>query len=612
MLNQQLKELMEYYFNDAPVGEYAMLVKGSWGSGKTHFVKEFLKRYGRKHFYISLNGIRTVDAINNAILAEAYPVLHGEKMKLAKKVLKGVFAASLRMNVFDSDDGNAEIQLNAQFKFEDFYDGPNGTGSAIVVLDDFERCSVECSELLGFVCNLVEEAKCKVIVLADTNQLSDKTIFDERKERVFGTELTLKPDYCQAITTFISDIENVRLRKFLEAKQSDVVELLQSSGVHNLRHLKYAIFQFERLVNNLNKEEFLDERVGNQILFLLIAFTIEQRAGSITCLTDLKNAIFPSTFSRSENVPLEEKPSLSFSVKYPQIRFFDTIVAPELWAIFVFDGLIDSESWKSAIEIALGRNETNWAKVWDLWDLDLQTFDKAVEGLQHDIEKLNFEHPYEIIHAVCLMRFLCEETILGEKFDILDIEANVLNKLPNYIVDLEPEVVERASSERSPDNFAGKAFYNRDKECVRRFIKKFQKILQKQHKKVYENLVDSLPSVLEQGTVEFAHISGQISKKIRMLDDFYFFKLLDKERTADALFKASSLNFNIRSVGNFFKDVFQECKHQNRIFDDEQEALTSFIEHLELRLDGDTPIICKIKLGNLINQLRGLLTSPVD
>lgn len=54
----------------------ALLLNGSWGSGKTFYIKNslipFLKNKNKKAIYISMYGIQNTEALSKAIFTESY------------------------------------------------------------------------------------------------------------------------------------------------------------------------------------------------------------------------------------------------------------------------------------------------------------------------------------------------------------------------------------------------------------------------------------------------------------------------------------------------------------------------------------------------------------
>ena len=67
-----LQDYLNYYVGvDEP--EYAVLVTGAWGVGKTFQVRSFLPQ--STSYYVSLYGLTTTEAIHEAVLAEMAPAV---------------------------------------------------------------------------------------------------------------------------------------------------------------------------------------------------------------------------------------------------------------------------------------------------------------------------------------------------------------------------------------------------------------------------------------------------------------------------------------------------------------------------------------------------------
>ena len=76
--NKHIEEYLDYYFDGKKKFEYAVLLNGAWGSGKTWFVKQYLEKkkdQGKKICYVSLNGITKTSLIDEAIFKSIHPIL---------------------------------------------------------------------------------------------------------------------------------------------------------------------------------------------------------------------------------------------------------------------------------------------------------------------------------------------------------------------------------------------------------------------------------------------------------------------------------------------------------------------------------------------------------
>lgn len=91
--NKNINDFLDYYFSFAQEPEYAVLIKGPWGSGKSWFVQkalERLKQNGGKYLYVSLYGMISFDDIENSFFEQMHPILSSKGMKLTAKIAKGL------------------------------------------------------------------------------------------------------------------------------------------------------------------------------------------------------------------------------------------------------------------------------------------------------------------------------------------------------------------------------------------------------------------------------------------------------------------------------------------------------------------------------------------
>ncbi len=86
---EELKKIIEDYVKTEQT-DYAVLIKGSWGSGKTHFFKNQLSRViercSLKPLYISLYVISKLEDLSKTIILAMFPSLH---KKPVEKLVSG-------------------------------------------------------------------------------------------------------------------------------------------------------------------------------------------------------------------------------------------------------------------------------------------------------------------------------------------------------------------------------------------------------------------------------------------------------------------------------------------------------------------------------------------
>ena len=331
-----VKAIRDYVNNDK--ANYAVLINGVWGSGKTYLYehelkKEILKTENGKsnrkaNIYISLYGITSVEQLSKELLISFLMEvkLRGDKnkKKLNKQMNRamGIFSKTFSFSInglsIDIDKGIEEIKNNIQFK------------DMIISFDDFERCNIPVNELFGVINNLVEHCNCKVIILADEDNIgkmyantnveakyltllsgrslkvnenqtaqgnkeganaitikelkefneemySENYIYRDIKEKVIGLSLRYTPILKDEFETIISDTVNLpKLSEKLFQKKEEILECMDKCDNSNIRIMKIWLINFERIYKVIEKNftDALYERYFDEIFDRFAVYSI--------------------------------------------------------------------------------------------------------------------------------------------------------------------------------------------------------------------------------------------------------------------------------------------------------------------------------------------------
>lgn len=197
MYSEEIKNVITEYLKN-PRAEYAVLIDGDWGSGKTYFLTHSLieimknidnpKKNKRKYAYVSLYGLKSIDEISKEILFNFLGTKNKEKVKTANAVME---TAS---NILTASIGLINIDLSKAKDILEKIDINNW----IICFDDLERCCLPINEVLGYINRLLEHNKCKVIVLANEKEIG-KINLNQRLEEKYqvilsGRKLHLNKD----------------------------------------------------------------------------------------------------------------------------------------------------------------------------------------------------------------------------------------------------------------------------------------------------------------------------------------------------------------------------------------------------------------------------------
>lgn len=164
---------------DENIYNYAVMIAGEWGCGKTYFVRKTLipeiskhedqkpKDIKRRVIYISLYGVNSVDEISKQIIVNAYLEKEGkakELIQIGSKIV-GVALSLLPALGVNIDEKNLSGKLSELLQIKNI----------ILVFDDLERCDCPINEVLGYINAFVEQEGIKVILIANEKEIGHIT-----------------------------------------------------------------------------------------------------------------------------------------------------------------------------------------------------------------------------------------------------------------------------------------------------------------------------------------------------------------------------------------------------------------------------------------------------
>ena len=85
--NKHIEDYLQYYCDPSHALDYAVMLTGPLGSGKTFLINRFLVKRAKngspKNFYVSLYGLTSFRQIDEALERQLHPVLSSKGMKIA-------------------------------------------------------------------------------------------------------------------------------------------------------------------------------------------------------------------------------------------------------------------------------------------------------------------------------------------------------------------------------------------------------------------------------------------------------------------------------------------------------------------------------------------------
>ena len=487
-INKHVYQALETYCNLTVEPEYAVLLKGSWGCGKTHFVEEFMNKHSEfKFLFVSLYGVASVDAIEDKFFQQLNPVLSSKKMVLAGKIGKGLLKGTLRLDLDDDGkpDGAAKIGV-PDINIADYL---TNTQNCILVFDDLERCSMQLDQILGYINYFVEKDGYKVIVIADEEKLHEKEIVDDTnrsdahrksiplsyasiKEKLIGKTLHLESDI-DRVFDILSDktITNEDLKKEVVENKQLLIDIYKQSEYENLRSLRKIFIEFNSLFSLLNDEVKSNSQLISHLLQIYTVLSMEVYSGNLipTEICKILGDDGHIAELADDEVEQTESDLKKISDKYI-LNLDETLINVSDWQSWFNKGVVDRERINQTLMKSLYFQNTNapeWKRLLKLYDLEQSELDSLKLSIWKSFSNDEIIDIGAIKHVVSTFLYLAREGLISKSIvDVLSESKVILNQL---IDNNKIEIPDSFDPEFDFGGYDGFAFISRDTNEFKEF-----------------------------------------------------------------------------------------------------------------------------------------------
>ncbi|MGU5654196.1 P-loop NTPase fold protein [Aeromonas allosaccharophila] len=334
--NLHIEEFLKYYYSFEQEPGYAVLLKGKWGAGKTWFINQTLKSLAQedgKYLYVSLYGITSFEEIEDEFFKPLHPLLSSKSMTLTGKIAKGLLKATLKIDL--DGDGKADGSVSAQAPELNLPDYLTNTSGFAIVFDDLERASINLESLLGYINHYVEHQGYKVIIIANEEEIlahqeqrgDFKHAYRKIKEKLVGKTFEINTDLSGALVNFISEVKNHDAQSLYNKNINLISEIYENSQYQNLRHLKQALWDFERFLSFVSQDASSKDGLLDHLLKIFLILSFEIKSGSILPkdISNFKTSYFSGLLDRDSNKK-EETPYQRVSKKYKNVSLRDLLI----------------------------------------------------------------------------------------------------------------------------------------------------------------------------------------------------------------------------------------------------------------------------------------------
>ncbi len=538
--------------------DYAVMINGEWGSGKTYFWNHKIRRKiesmelnGKRYktIYMSLYGISNLEEISKKIFIET--------TQLMDKNLKKYMDNNGQVNIpeyaktgLDMANFFGVTQNGDKIDYKDFF----STDDKVLCFDDLERANVDVIDILGYINNFVEHDHIKTIIICNEKELSTKLknsnlemktfiatylldkegslvkktdkpmveriqdtieyVFDKAndyeriKEKLIGETFEYAPEFNYIINGILMRYEKYPdLIRFLRENTNLIIATFNKSGTRNLRILKHALNDFKKIFDMVNKSyPNTNHRVMQTMLIFTIAISFEIKAGKVTKdkfinigSNEEYKAILVSSrvFMDNRQFYIKEFDNnyyYNFKAEYRFFKFIEIYVRTRIFNMRVF---------KENMEVIINTVDTDKLPGYkrllteEYWKISDDQFDKIIEEVLEDVKNGRIK-PIEIVKLFAYFSYFIKKDLIN--YDIKTIKSVFINGLNLSSLNAEycPNVEEEL------DSISIKEVGYEMEEILKYFVNVNEALKDKMYTEKAEEIFKFIPMKMEQFYDKFA------------------------------------------------------------------------------------------------------------
>ena len=544
-----VESILDYIRSDYT--DYAVMLNGEWGSGKTHFWNNKIKKKiesmqlnGKRYttIYMSLYGISNLEEISKKIFMETTQLMDKNLRRFMNSKGQETIPEYAKTGI-DMANFFGVTQNGNKLDYAEFF----STDDKVLCFDDLERANVDVIDILGYINNFVEHDHIKTIIICNEKELATKLkssnlemktfiatylldkqnelnksdkpmvekiqdkiehVFDKAndyeriKEKLIGETFEYAPKFDYIINGILMRYENnPDLIRFLRENTGIIISTFNRSGTRNLRILKHALNDFKKIYEMVNKSyPNTSNRVMQTMLIFTIAVSFEIKAGKITkekFINIKDNEEYKSILVSSRILmdnrqfyikEFDQNYYYNFKAEYRFFKFIEYYVRTRIFDMKLFKENMDTIRNTVDTENLPGYKRLLTEEYWKISDDD---FEAVIEDIIKDVK----EGKIKLIDMVKIFAYFSYFSRKGLiKYDLKTLKSmffngmNISSLTSEYCSNIEEELGKIAIEEVEEDM----------EEILKHFYKLNDQLLDKKYKEKAEEVMKCIPMKMEQ------------------------------------------------------------------------------------------------------------------
>ncbi len=544
-----VESILDYVRSDYT--DYAIMINGEWGSGKTYFWNNKIKKKieslqlnGKRYttIYMSLYGISNLEEISKKIFIETTQLMDKNLRKFMDANNQTTIPEYAKTGL-DMANFFGVTQNGDKLDYADFF----STDDKVLCFDDLERANVDVIDILGYINNFVEHDHIKTIIICNEKELATKLkssnlemktfiatylldkqgelnkadkpmvekiqekiehVFDKAndyeriKEKLIGETFEYAPKFDYIINGILMRYENDQdLIRFLRENTRLIITTFKRSGTRNLRILKHSLNDFRKIYEMVNKNyPNTSHRVMQTMLIFTIAISFEIKAGKVTkdkFINIQDNEEYKSMLV-SSRVLLDNRQFYikefdsnyyyNFKSDYRFFKFIEYYVRTRIFDMKIFKK--DMENIRNTVDI---ENLPGYKRLLteEYWKISDDEFEKVIKSIIEDVKAGNIAL-IDIVKIYAYFSYFVKKGLID--YDIKTLKSVFLNGM--NIASLKSEYcanVEEELAKIAVDNWKDDM-----EEILQHFNNLNMQLLEKQYKEKAEEIFKCIPMKMEQ------------------------------------------------------------------------------------------------------------------
>lgn len=544
-----VESILDYVRSDYT--DYAIMINGEWGVGKTHFWNNKIKKKidsmqlnGKRYttIYMSLYGISNLEEISKKIFIETTQLMDKNLRKFMDATGQNTIPEYAKTGL-DMANFFGVTQNGDKIDYSDFF----STDDKVLCFDDLERANVDVIDILGYINNFVEHDHIKTIIICNEKELATKLkssnlemktfiatylldkqgelnttdkpmvekirgkiehVFDKAndyeriKEKLIGETFDYAPKFDYIINGILMRYEKYPdLIRFLRENTRLIITTFERSGTRNLRILKHALNDFQKIYEMVDKHyPNTNNRIMQTMLIFTIAISFEIKAGKVSKdkFINIKDNIEYKSLLVSSRILMDNRQFYikEFDNNYyynfkAEYRFFKFI------EYYVRTRIFDMKIFKDNMEVIRNTVDTENLPAYkrilteEYWKISDEEFGKIVLEVLLDVKQGNLEL-IDIVKIYAYFSYFSRKGLI--EYDIKSLKSVFFNGMnlsslkSKYCPNVEEELSKIAIEQIEEDM----------NEILKHFDQLNNQLLDKMYQEKAEEIFKCIPMKMEE------------------------------------------------------------------------------------------------------------------